>query len=350
MCRDLDITKGENTMKAAVVTDFGSPLSVRNVPVPEPGPGQVLIRMESSGLCHTDIHAAHGDWPVKPTPPFIPGHEGIGLIEALGPGVTERAVGERVSIAWLGSACGHCRYCISGWETLCESQTNSGYSVDGAWAEYAVAQAAYAVPVPSDVSSFDAAPLTCAGVTTYKAVKVAGVRPAERVAVFGIGGLGHLALQYARIAGGFVTAVDVETVKLDLATSLGADHVVNARTEDPVQRIHEDLGGVDVAIVLAASSQVFDQALRSLRRGGRLVCVALPADGTLNVPIFETVLGGLSVLGSIVGTRNDLSEVFQLHQAGRTRVIAQARTLDEVNSCIDEVLGGRVPGRLVFQF
>jgi alcohol dehydrogenase, propanol-preferring len=337
-------------MKAAVVTDFGSPLTVKDLPDPEPGPGQVLVRIEASGLCHTDIHAARGDWPVRPTPPFVPGHEGIGTVVAVGPGVTQRTLGDRVAIAWLGSACGRCRYCISGWETLCEAQTNSGYSVDGAWAEYALADAAYAVEVPDSVTPFDAAPLTCAGVTTYKAVKVAGVRPAERVAVFGIGGLGHLALQYARIAGGFVTAVDVEPAKLDLATELGADHVVNARTADPVARIRDDLGGVDVAIVLAAQSQVFDQALRSLRRGGRLVCVALPADGALNVPIFETVLGGLSVIGSIVGTRTDLGDVFALHGAGRTRVIAQGRTLDEVNLCMDEVLTGQVPARLVFTF
>jgi len=213
-------------MKAAVVTAFGAPLQVEEVSVPQPGPGQILVRMEASGLCHTDIHAARGDWPVKPTPPFIPGHEGIGVFEAMGPGVTGRHVGQRVSIAWLCSACGHCRYCNTGWETLCESQTNSRYSINGAWAEYALATADFAVPVPAEVSSFDAAPLTCAGVTTYKAVKVAGVRPAERVAVFGIGGLGHLALQYARIAGGFVTAVDVESAQM-----------VNARTEDPVRRI-----------------------------------------------------------------------------------------------------------------
>jgi propanol-preferring alcohol dehydrogenase len=336
-------------MKAAVVTKFGAPLEILDLPVPEPGPGQVLVRMEASGLCHTDIHAARGDWPVKPVPPFTPGHEGIGVVEAVGQGEVGHAVGDRVSIAWLGSACGRCRYCIGGWETLCESQTNSGYSVDGAWAEYAVVNGMYAVPVPEGVSPFDAGPLTCAGVTTYKAIKVARVDPADRVAVFGIGGLGHLALQYARITGGFVTAVDIETPKLDLALDLGADDVVNARTEDPVTKI-QALGGADVAVVLAASSQVFDQALRSLRRGGRLVCVALPADGTLNVPIFDTVLGGLSVIGSIVGTRNDLAEVFELHRAGRTRVIAEGRKLADVNACIDEVLSGKVPARLVFEF
>jgi propanol-preferring alcohol dehydrogenase len=336
-------------MRAAVVTDFHSPLQVQDLPVPEPGPGEVLVRIETSGLCHTDIHAAHGDWPVKPTPPFIPGHEGVGFVEKLGAGVTTRAIGDRVAIAWLGYACGECRYCISGWETLCEKQQNSGYSVNGTFAEHAVAPAAFATLVPDGVSSRDAAPLTCAGVTTYKAIKVARVAPAETVAIFGVGGLGHLALQYARIAGGFVVAVDVEEHKLAMATELGADHVVNARSTDPVEAI-QALGGADVAVALAASPQSFDQAFRSLRRGGRLVCVALPADGTMTLPIFDTVLKGITIIGSIVGTRNDLADVFALHLAGRTKVIAVDHKIEEINASIEDVLAGKIPARIVFQF
>jgi propanol-preferring alcohol dehydrogenase len=337
-------------MKAAVVTDFHAPLEIRELPVPAPGPGEVLVRMETSGLCHTDIHAAHGDWPVTPTPPFVPGHEGVGYVERLGPDVTTRQVGDRVAIAWLGYACGQCRYCIGGWETLCEKQRNSGYSVDGSFAECAVVPAAFAAPLPAAVSSRDAAPLTCAGVTTYKAIKVARVAPAETVAVFGMGGLGHLALQYARIAGGFTIGVDIQEDKLAMATRLGADHVVNAATGDPVAEIRA-LGGADVAVALAANPASFDQAYRSLRRGGRLVCVALPADNAaLSVPIFDTVLGGKSVIGSIVGTRNDLADVFALHAAGRTEVVAVDRKLDEVNQSIADVLSGAIPARIVFQF
>lgn len=337
-------------MRAAVVTSFDAPLQIQDRPVPEPGPGEVLVRVEVTGLCHTDIHAARGEWPVKPSPPFVPGHEGVGIVEKLGAGVTEPAVGDRVAIAWLGYACGHCRSCISGWETLCLSQRNSGYSVDGALAEYTVVSAAFAVAVPDGVSARDAAPLTCAGVTTYKAVKVARVAPAETVAVFGVGGLGHLAVQYARIVGALVIAVDVDDAKLEMARELGADHVVNAATSDPVQAI-QDLGGADVAIALAANATSFDQAYRSLRRGGRLVCVAMPADdAALSVPIFDTVLNGKSVIGSIVGTRGDLADVFALHAAGRTRVIAVDRELDEVNECMDDVLAGRIPARVVFEF
>ncbi|MGY2703118.1 alcohol dehydrogenase AdhP [Nocardioides sp. HB32] len=338
-------------MKAAVVTSFTEPLEIQELPVPEPGPGQVLVHVEASGLCHTDIHAAHGDWPIKPTPPFVPGHEGVGVIEAVGPGVTHRAIGDRVAVPWLGHACGHCDHCVAGWETLCEEQQNTGYSIDGGFAEYLVADATYVVPVPDGVSSYDAAPLTCAGVTTYKAIKVAGVRPSERVAVFGVGGLGHLAVQYARLVGGTVIAVDVEEEKLELATELGADHVVNASRTDPVAAI-EALGGADVAVVLAVIPSVFEQAFASLRRGGRLICVGLPpeSDGPMSLPIFPTVLKGVSVIGSIVGTRQDLAEVFALHAMGRTRVIAESRKLDDVNAAIDEVLAGRAPARLVFEF
>ena len=337
-------------MRAAVVHQFTEPLSVEERPVPEPGPGQVLVRIEASGLCHTDIHAAHGDWPVKPIPPFVPGHEGVGRIEAVGPGVTVRSVGDRVALPWLGHACGRCDHCVGGWETLCEQQQNTGYSIDGCFAEYAVADAAYVVPVPDDVTSIDAAPLTCAGVTTYKAVKVAGITPGERVAVYGIGGLGHLAVQYARLVGAVVIAVDVDDEKLDMARELGADHVVNARTADPVAAV-EALGGADVAIVLAVFPTVFEQAMASLRRGGRLVCVGLPpeSEGPMALPIFPTVLKGISVIGSIVGTRQDLAEVFDLHARGRTRVITETRKLDEVNDAVADVLAGRTAARIVLE-
>jgi propanol-preferring alcohol dehydrogenase len=336
-------------MKAAVVPQLGAKLEVRELDVPTPGPGQVLVKMEASGLCHTDIHAAHGDWPVKPNPPFIPGHEGVGIVTEAGPGAVLHKPGDRVAIAWLGYACGHCDQCVSGWETLCLSQQNSGYSIDGAYAEYALADDRYVVSVPDEVSSFDAAPLSCAGVTTFKAIKIAGLQPGETASIVGIGGLGHLALQYAHVLGARVIAVDVEGAKLDLARALGADYTVNAKTTDPVQAI-ADHGGADVAVVTAASARTFEQAYASLRRGGRLVCVGLPADDQITISVFDTVLNGKSVIGSIVGTRKDLSDVFALHAAGRTRVIAEARQLQDVNACFDEVLSGHIPARLVFTF
>lgn len=336
-------------MRAAVATAFDKPLTLEDRPIPTPGPGQVLVRLETCGLCHTDIHAMRGDWPVKPSLPFVPGHEGVGIVEELGAGVTSRSVGERVALPWLGHACGECRYCIDGRENLCESQQNTGYSIDGGYAEYALADARFASPVPNGISPLDAAPLACAGVTTYAAIKAAHITPTERVAIFGVGGLGHLAVQYARLVGAEVVAIDVTEEKLNLALELGADHVINATEVDPVKAL-ADLGGVDVALVLALAPAVFGQAFASLNRGGRLVLVSLPVEGTLTVPIFDTVLKGISIIGSIVGTRQDLAEVFALHAAGRTRVVAEARDLKDANDAVDEVLKGIVPARLVFEF
>nr|WP_026118110.1 zinc-dependent alcohol dehydrogenase [Nocardiopsis salina] len=334
-------------MRAAVVPAFGKPLTFEQRDVPQPGPHQVLVRIESSGLCHTDIHAAAGDWPIKPSPPFVPGHEGVGVVEAKGEDVRSVGIGDRVAIPWLGEACGRCDHCVSGRETLCLFQKNSGYAIDGAYTEYALAHGSYVVPVPDGVDPMDAAPLSCAGVTTYKALKVAEVGPASRVLVSGIGGLGHLALQYARIFGAETVAVDVTDAKLDLARELGADHVVDARTEDVAARVQE-LGGADAAIGVAVSNAAFEAAYGALRRGGRLVLVALPPDGRIELPVFDMVLGGKSVIGSIVGTREDLAEVFRLHRRGQTRVIRETRRLEDVNTCFEDVLGGKVSARLVF--
>jgi alcohol dehydrogenase, propanol-preferring len=334
-------------MRAAVVTSFKQPVVIEERPIPEPGEGQVLVKIEASGLCHTDIHAARGEWPVKPNPPFVPGHEGVGIVQRVGRGVTRVAEGDRVAIPWLGWACGECEYCTTGWETLCERQKNSGYSIDGAWAEYALAYGAYVGKVPDGIDPFEAAPLTCAGVTTYKAVKVSGARSSDLVAIFGVGGLGHLALQYAQVAGAQVVAVDLVDEKLQMAKDLGAAYTVNAREQDPVAVIKE-LGGADVAISLAVAPRAFEQAYGSLRRGGTLVFVGLPADNEIRLPIFETVLNGTRVLGSIVGTRVDLREVFELHGAGKTRVIFERRRLDDVNEAIGEVESGGAKARLVF--
>ena len=336
-------------MKAAIVHELGAPLDVTDTDRPAPSSTQVLVRLEASGLCHTDIHAAKGEWPVKPSPPFIPGHEGVGIVEEVGDDVEAVEVGTRVAVPWLGTACGRCDHCVTGWETLCESQVNTGYSVDGCFAEYVVADGDFVVPVPDAVDPLDAAPLTCAGVTTYKAVKVSGARPGMRVAVVGIGGLGHLALQYAAIAGAEVIAVDVVDAKLEMAKELGASHVVNAANEDAAEAIQR-LGGAHAIVSTAATPKAIESAFQSLRRNGRLVLVGLPADNDITVPVFQTVLGGISIVGSIVGTRQDLREVFDLHAAGKTKVVRETRMLADVNDCFDEVLSGEVDARLVFDF
>ncbi len=334
-------------MKAAVVREFGQPLVLEEIPTPTPGPGQVLVRVEASGLCHTDIHAANGDWPVKPAPPFVPGHEGVGLVERVGAGVTRVGEGDRVAVPWLGWACGECDACASGWETLCPSARYTGYTVNGGFAEYVLADAAFVGIVPAQIDPLDAAPLTCAGVTTYKAVKVSGARSSDLVAVFGVGGLGHLALQYAQIAGATVAAVDIVDHKLDVAKRLGASYTFNAATQDVVAEL-QALGGAKAAIALAASPRACEQALASLARNGTLVLVGLPRDNIMQLPIFETVLRGVKVVGSLVGTRVDLKETFALHADGRTTIVRESRPLEQVNSAMAEVLAGTVDARLVF--
>lgn len=334
-------------MRTAVVTSFTDPLVIQERDIPTPDRHQVVVRLEASGLCHTDIHAAAGDWPVKPSPPFVPGHEGVGIVEAKGGDVRFVEVGQRVAIPWLGEACGRCDHCVCGWETLCLEQKNSGYAVDGAYAEYALAHGDYVVAVPDGVDPLDAAPLACAGVTTYKALKVGQAGPGTRVLISGIGGLGHLALQYANVFGAETIAVDVTDAKLDLAGELGADHVIDARTADVAAEV-QALGGADAAIGVAVSNAAFQAAYGSLRRGGRLVLVALPSDGKLELPVFDMVLGGKKVIGSIVGTREDLAEVYRLHQRGQTRVIRESRELEQVNECFEEVRSGKVSARLVF--
>src|ERR1700730_4639620 len=334
-------------MKAAVVRQFKQPLVIEERPIPTPDAGEVVVRIEASGLCHTDIHAAYGDWPVKPTPPFVPGHEGIGIVTRTGGGASHIKEGDRVALPWLGYACGTCEYCVSGWETLCERQLNTGYAIDGSHAEYAKASAAYVGAVPSGLDPFDAAPLTCAGVTTYKAVKGSGARSSDLVAIFGIGGLGHLALQYAKIAGATVVAVDVTAQKLAMSKRLGADYTINGKTQDPVEAIKK-LGGADSVICVAVGARVYEQAFKALRRGGTLVFVAMPADNYMQLPIFETVLNGIKIVGSIVRTPLDLAEVYQLHAAGRTEVIYETRRLEQVNEAMEEVEHARIPARLVF--
>jgi propanol-preferring alcohol dehydrogenase len=334
-------------MKAAVVHDFCKPLRIDDIAKPEPGLGEVIVKVETCGVCHTDIHAAHGDWPIKPTLPFVPGHEAVGLVERVGPEVRGVYEGERVAVPWLGWACGACEYCASGRETLCPNQQMTGYTVDGGYAEYVRANASFVGRVPDEVDPLDAAPLSCAGVTTYKAVKVSGARSSDLVAIYGIGGLGHLALQYARIAGASVAAVDLMDSKLTLARQLGAEHTINSAVDDPVEAI-QALGGADVAIAVAVSPVAFEQAFRSLKRGGTLVFVALPADNEMRLPIFETVLQGITVVGSIVGTRVDLAETFQLHAEGRTRVVRETRQLEQVNESFEQIEKGAVDARLVF--
>ncbi|WP_077529000.1 alcohol dehydrogenase AdhP [Vreelandella utahensis] len=333
-------------MKAALVRDFGQPLVIDETPVPRPGQGEVLVKVAASGVCHTDLHAAEGDWPVKPILPLIPGHEAVGHVAAIGGGVNHVREGDRVGVPWLYDACGHCEHCLGGWETLCESQNNTGYSVQGGYADYVIADAEYVGHLPDKLGFLEAAPILCAGVTTYKGLKVTDTRPGQWVAISGIGGLGHVAVQYAKAMGMHVAAVDIAPEKLELARQLGAEITINAKEEDPGQRLKSEIGGAHGVLVTAVSNAAFSQALGMVRRGGTVALNGLPP-GDFPLPIFDLVLNGITVRGSIVGTRLDLQESLAFAGEGLVMPTVTKRSIDEINTIFDEMRQGQIEGRMV---
>jgi propanol-preferring alcohol dehydrogenase len=337
-----------STMRAAVVHSFTEGLTIDEVAIPTPGRHEALVKVEYSGVCHTDLHAAHGDWPVKPTTPFIPGHEGAGTVVSVGEGVTRVKVGDRVGNAWLASACGECEYCETGWETLCPNQKNSGYAVDGSFGQYMIVDSRYCPLIPDGVDMAAVAPILCAGVTVYKGLKRTDTQPGEWVLISGIGGLGHIAVQYAVAMGRRVAAVDVDDAKLDLARRHGAEVVVNARTEpNPAAKIAELTGGgVHGALVTAVNAHAFPQAVGALRRGGTVSLVGLPPE-QFPLDIFTTVLFGLTVRGSIVGTRKDMDEALDFFARGKIDPTFTIRPMADINVIFSEMEAGAIDGRVV---
>ncbi len=335
------------TMKAAVVRELGGPLSIEEIAIPEPGPGEVLVKIRASGVCHTDLHAAKGDWPVKPAPPFVPGHEGAGIVAAVGAGVKNVKEGDAVGIAWLHDACGSCEHCITGWETLCASQRCSGYSVNGSFAEYALGSAAYVARLPDRVDFALIAPILCAGVTTYKGIKETEARPGEWIAISGIGGLGHVAVQYARAMGLKVAALDIGDEKLALARRLGAELAVDASQPDAVEKVlAATSGGAHGVLVTAVSRSAFTQAIQLVRRKGTVSLVGLPP-GDFATPIFDVVLKRLTIRGSIVGTRKDLAEAVEFAADGKVKAHIHKARLQDINTVFANLEAGRVDGRIV---
>lgn len=336
------------TMKAAVIREFGKPLQIEEMPVKMPGQNEVLVKVIASGVCHTDLHAVDGDWPVKPKMPLIPGHEGVGYVVALGPGVKNVKEGDAVGVPWLYSACGGCDHCITGWETLCETQQNGGYSVDGGFAEYVVADARYIGKLPNNPNFLEMAPILCAGVTVYKGLKETETKPGEWVAISGIGGLGHVAVQYAKAMGMHVAAIDVADDKLELAKRLGADLVVNAKEQNPGEYLKKEVGGMHGALITAVSPIAFKQGLETLRRKGTMALNGLPP-GNFDLSIFDTVLNRITIRGSIVGTRKDLQEAIEFAAEGKVKANVTAAKLEDVNEVFDKMKKGQIEGRMVLE-
>jgi propanol-preferring alcohol dehydrogenase len=334
-------------MYAAVVTAFGKPLQLQEWDVPTPGPGQILVKTEACGVCHTDLHAANGDWPAKPTPPFIPGHEAIGIVVALGTGVTLVKEGDRVGVPWLYSACGHCEYCLSAWETVCPEAKYGGYTQNGGFAEYLLGDPNYVAHIPMELSPTEAAPLICAGITTYKGIKETEARPGEWIAVSGCGGLGHMAIQYAKAMGLHVCAVDIDEGKLDHAKRLGADMVVNAKTQDPAAMLKATIGGGAHGVLITAPSlPAFKQGVEMTRKRGTCVLVGLPP-GNFPTPLFDVVANCITIRGSFVGTREDMAECLQFAAEGKVKADIELQPLASINLVLERLEKGEVPSRVV---
>jgi propanol-preferring alcohol dehydrogenase len=336
-------------MKAAVLREIGTSLMIERLPVPKPGRGEVLIKVEACGVCHSDLHAVEGDWSPLPNLPLVPGHEVIGAVAALGDGVTHFAVDDRIGVPWLYSACGHCEFCLSGMETICLKAESTGYTKPGGYAEYMIADAAFCGRIPASADPFELAPILCAGVTTYRGLKRTGVRPGQWVTVIGIGGLGHIAVQYARAMGMRVAAVDVADEKLALAQSYGAEFVVNARANDPGTAIKEAIGGSHGAVVTAVSAAAFEQSVAVVRNGGSVCWIGLPGgkQDEIRMTISSVVNGELSLRGSNVGTRQDLQEAVDFAANGLVKSQIEKQPLEEINAVFDRMKRGRIAGRVV---
>ncbi|MBW4034856.1 MAG: alcohol dehydrogenase AdhP [Proteobacteria bacterium] len=338
------------TMHSAVVEAFGKPLTLREWAIPTPGPGQIVVKTEACGVCHTDLHAAHGDWPLKPKLPFIPGHEGIGIVSAVGAGVTIVKAGDRVGVPWLYSACGHCEYCLTAWETVCAEAEFGGYTKNGGFAEYILADPDYVAHIPSGLDARAAAPIICAGITTYKGLKETGARPGEWVAISGAGGLGHLAIQYAKVMGLMVCAVDIDDRKLAQATTLGADCVVNAKSGDPAAAVKKLTdGGAHGVLITAPSLIAFNQGVAMTRKHGICVLVGLPP-GEFPIPLFDVVANCITIRGSFVGTRHDMAEALAFAAQGKVKADIELQPLSAINEVLQRLEHGDVPARVVIDF
>jgi alcohol dehydrogenase, propanol-preferring len=335
-------------MKAAVLHEFKTPLKIEDVPRPQIGADEVLIAVDACGVCHSDLHVADGDWKqfagiVKR--PLILGHEVAGRVAEVGAGVRDLKIGDRVGVPWLYWSCGECEFCREGNENLCVKQSITGVTVDGGFAEFLKVRASHATRIPDNLSALEAAPLFCAGVTVHRALKHAKISPGQRLAIFGVGGLGHLAIQLGRALGAEITAIDISESKLEMARSLGAARTLNAKTSDVAKEFRRS-GGTHVALVTSGSRAAYDTAFAALRPTGMLLVVGLPAEDICFPPIMMAARE-VRIQASAVGTREDLREVLALAAQGKVRCEVAARPLSQVNEVLDEMRRGEISGRIV---
>jgi propanol-preferring alcohol dehydrogenase len=337
-------------MKAAVLKELKAPLAIQEIARPTPEENEVLIKVEACGVCHSDLHIIEGDWKQFggiTKIPLVPGHEIAGRVVEIGSGVRDLKPGDRVGVPWIHWTCGECEFCRAGYENLCSRQKITGCTVDGGYAEFIKAPASHATRIPDTISAVEAAPLFCAGVTVYRAIKQAQLAPGQRLAVFGVGGLGHLAIQIGKELGYEITAIDVTDDKLAFATSLGAVRALNASSTNVVKELRR-AGSMHAALVTSGSKTAYDTAFACVRPTGTLLVVGLPPEISF-APIMMAAKE-IRVHASAVGTRQDVEETLAMAAAGKLHCQVSTRRLDEINTIFDEMKAGKIAGRVVLAF
>ncbi|KAI0090404.1 GroES-like protein [Irpex rosettiformis] len=348
------------TQTAAVVPAHGSPLEIRHDhPVVQPEdlkPGECLVKLISTGVCHTDLHCAKNDWPVASIVPLVGGHEGVGTVVAIGAHTAGSPVklGDRVGIKWLASSCLKCEFCRKGLEQVCPKGQYSGFTIDGTFQEYCRSDVQHVTPIPDNLDSAEAASILCAGITVYRAIKYSKSQIGDWIVFPGAGGgLGHLAVQYAAAMGLRVLAIDTGAEKKDLVMSLGAEKWIDFKeSKDLVKDIIAATDGLGphTAVITAATSAAYEQAVDYLRPGGTLMAVGLPGHATLNAGIFQTVVKSINIQGSYVGNRQDAFEALDIASRGKVKVVFKTKPLEALKETYEALEAGTIAGRIVLNF
>ncbi|MET1160892.1 MAG: alcohol dehydrogenase catalytic domain-containing protein [Thermoprotei archaeon] len=334
--------------KGAFFVEPKKPLEIREIEFPDPGPGEVLLKVRAVGVCHTDLATIDGEFPPPPLMPTILGHEIAGEVYKVGEGVKDLKPGDRVVLSWLWYTCGKCRYCVRGDEQLCENLVETGRHVYGGYAEYVLAKASHVLKIPENVPWEYAPAATDAIATPFKALRVAGAKEGDVVAVWGVGALGFNAIQVAKAKGCTVIAIGRTEAKLEKAKEVGADYVISAKKEDPVKRIKELTGGADIILQLVPTDvKTYEQAFDALSKGGTLVLLGYPP-GKMCLPVIEWGLTEKKVIASLAFTRYDISESLRLLAQGKVKpVITVYKGLESINKALDDLRKGVVMGRPV---
>jgi len=338
---------------AQVIEKTGGPVQFKEIDVQQPGPDEVLINIKYSGVCHTDLHAVNGDWPLPTKLPLVGGHEGAGVVVAKGDLVEDIEIGEHAGVKWINGTCLACDFCQQADEPLCSKALLSGYTVDGSFQQYCIAKAAHVARLHKDIPLDAVAPVLCAGITVYKGLKESGAKPGQTVAIVGAGGgLGSLAQQYAKAMGLRTIAIDSGDEKKKMCMEqLGSyafvDFAKSNNVVKEVQEATEDGLGPHAVILVAVNEKPFQQAAEYVRPRGSVVCIGLPAGAYLKAPVFESVIKMVTIKGSYVGNRKDTAEALEFYRRGVIKAPFKVVGLSELQKVYDLMHQGQIAGRYV---